>query len=218
PAEEADRAERERALAEVGAAGGGLELVVPLRPQCREILRRTALCELVGLSSCLGERHAGTAAAARTAAAERSTSSRVVRQFETEMRIACSPCQSVPPSQQVPSSCTRRITSAVRSPSSKRTSTWLSTTSLRIVAPPSSSSLAKSRACSQLRSTISATPLRPRERSAAYTAKPRARRENSGVQSISSRSRRSLACTRYEALTPIAARWASGCAQKATPE
>ena len=37
------------------------------------------------------------------------------------------------------------------------------------------------------RSTSSATPDRPSERSAAYTANPRARRENSGVQSIWSR-------------------------------
>ena len=42
--------------------------------------------------------------AARIAAADRSTSSAVVRKFETEIRIACSPSQSVPPSQHVPSS------------------------------------------------------------------------------------------------------------------
>ena len=39
---------------------------------------------------------------------ERSTSSFVVRKLETEIRIAARPCQSVPPSQQVPSSWTRR--------------------------------------------------------------------------------------------------------------
>ena len=46
---------------------------------------------------------AAAAAAARMAAAESLTSSSVVRQFETEMRIACSPFHSVPPSQHVPS-------------------------------------------------------------------------------------------------------------------
>ena len=57
PAEHADRAERERPLAEVGAARRRLELVVPLGPQCRELLRRAVLRELVGLRRCLREVH-----------------------------------------------------------------------------------------------------------------------------------------------------------------
>jgi hypothetical protein len=43
----------------------------------------------------------------------RSTSAAVVAQEETLMRIAVLPCQTVPPHQQVPSSCTRRMTSFV---------------------------------------------------------------------------------------------------------
>ena len=42
-------------------------------------------------------------AARRIASIERSTSSLVVAQLETEMRIASMPCQVVPLSQQVPS-------------------------------------------------------------------------------------------------------------------
>ena len=54
----------------------------------------------------------------RIASAEMSISFSVVDQFEIEMRIACLPCQTVPPNQHVPSSCTRRMTSAVNSSSS----------------------------------------------------------------------------------------------------
>ncbi len=46
---------------------------------------------------------ATAAAASRIAAALRSTSSPVVLKLETEIRIAARPCQSVPPSQHVPS-------------------------------------------------------------------------------------------------------------------
>ena len=53
---------------------------------------------------------------------------------------------------------------------------------LDAVAPRRASS-ANVRAWSQQRSTRSATPLRPSERSAAQTAKPRARRDDSGTQS-----------------------------------
>ena len=68
-------------------------------------------------------------------------SSSVVLQFEIEIRIACLPCQIVPPAQQVPSAWTRAITSRViasasRSPEpSNWTSTWLSTTSFRTFTP-----------------------------------------------------------------------------------
>src|SRR5712691_888317 len=54
----------------------------------------------------------------RIASADSSISFSVVNQFEIEMRIACMPCQLVPPNQHVPSSCTRRMTSAVNSSSS----------------------------------------------------------------------------------------------------
>src|SRR5262249_30553398 len=113
------------AFAEVHTPRRSLELFVPLGAQRGELLRGTVLRELVGARGCLGEGHTleCRCAAARIAAADRSTSSSVVRQLETEMRIACSPSQSVPPSQQVPSSCTSRITSRVRSPSPNRTST-----------------------------------------------------------------------------------------------
>src|SRR5437773_9285055 len=58
----------------------------------------------------------------RIAAADLSISASVVDQFDTEIRIACMPCQVVPPAQHVPSDWTRRITSAVcTSESAKRT-------------------------------------------------------------------------------------------------
>jgi hypothetical protein len=53
--------------------------------------------------------------AARTmASTDRSTSSAVVDQLQTEIRIAAFPCQVVPPSQQVPSSCTAFTVARVR--------------------------------------------------------------------------------------------------------
>ncbi|MDX6627891.1 MAG: hypothetical protein QOH00_137, partial [Gaiellales bacterium] len=51
---------------------------------------------------------------------------------ETLMRIAVRPCQTVPPHQHVPSACTPATTRSVEAGSPKDTSTWLSTTSLRI--------------------------------------------------------------------------------------
>src|SRR5882762_3703687 len=60
----------------------------------------------------------------------RSRSASVVAHDDTLMRIAVWPCQTVPPHQQVPSSCTRAITSSVRSELPNDTKTWLSTTSL----------------------------------------------------------------------------------------
>ena len=72
------------------------------------------------------------------------------------------PASRCAPSQQVPSSWTRRTTSRVVSSSSpKRTRTWLRTTSFRISTPGSapSSSTRSVRAWSQQRSTSSATPL-----------------------------------------------------------
>ena len=77
------------------------------------------------------------------ASAERSMSAGVVCQPDTEMRIAARPRHMVPPSQHVPSRWTASMTARVRAspavPSasspedSKRTRTWLSTTSLRIL-------------------------------------------------------------------------------------
>ena len=64
-------------------------------------------------------------AARRIAAAERSMSASVVDQFDTETRIAATPCQRVPPTQHVPSSCTRPITSSVTASfAPNRSSTW----------------------------------------------------------------------------------------------
>src|ERR1043166_6486830 len=69
----------------------------------------------------------------RIAAAERSTSSSLVAQFETEMRVAAMLCQVVPASQSVPSRWTRATVSRVASSLPlNRTRTWLTTTSFRI--------------------------------------------------------------------------------------
>ena len=102
------------------------------------------------------------------ASADRSMSASVVAQLETEMRMAAMPCHVVPPAQHVPSSWTAAMTARVRSSlSSKRTSTWLSTTSLRIAISSAPRRSAMRRASAQQRSTRSATPSRPSERSAA---------------------------------------------------
>jgi len=71
--------------------------------------------------------------------------------------------------QHVPSACTAATTaSVVASSSPKRTRTWLRATSLRISMSSSAPRIsAKRRAHAQQRSTISATPSRPSERSAA---------------------------------------------------
>ena len=62
PAELADRAERDGALAEVGAARGALEIVGPLRAEIGELALGAALRELVALRRRLRERHACTCA------------------------------------------------------------------------------------------------------------------------------------------------------------
>src|SRR5262245_7469362 len=71
--------------------------------------------------------------ARRIASTERSTSSWVVVQLDTEIRIRRSPCQVVPPIQHVPSCWTAAITRSVRSSSPNPTRTWFSTTSFAIV-------------------------------------------------------------------------------------
>src|SRR5205823_1209328 len=94
------------------------------------------------------------------------------------MRIALRPSQRVPLIHASPLSCTFLSTALVVALSLKRKSTWFKTISFRISQPGSSASPSPKRsACRQQRSTRSATPLRPSDRSAAYTAKPRAARE-----------------------------------------
>src|SRR3546814_6191909 len=86
------------------------------------------------------------------AAAELSTSASLVAQELMLIRIAARPFQVVPPHQQVPSSWIAAMTRCVRASSPKATTTWFSTTSLRISAPPALSSPAICRAWRQLRS------------------------------------------------------------------
>jgi HD-GYP domain-containing protein (c-di-GMP phosphodiesterase class II) len=164
------------------------------------------------------QRDAAAEAARRMAAAARSMSSSLVDQLETEMRMAVRPCQRVPPSQQVPSACTRAMVASVRaSPSSltaappTRASTWLSVTSLSTASPPACSRSAIRRASAQQRSTSATTPSRPSARSAAHSANARARRDASGVQAMPLRSS-GAPVLRYAACRPIAAACASGCA------
>ena len=103
------------------------------------------------------------------------------------IRMAVRPRHRVAPHQQVPSRCTRSITRPVRASSPKATTTWLSTTSLRISTPAAPNPCAIRRAWAQLPSISPASPLRPRAASAAQTSMPRARREHSGPKFIASR-------------------------------
>ena len=85
-----------------------------------------------------------TRSAMRTIAARlRSTSSSVVAQEDTLMRIAARPCQTVPPHQHVPSACSSAIARRVCSAEPNETRTWLSTTSFRISYPAAASPVAK---------------------------------------------------------------------------
>ena len=97
----------------------------------------------------------------------------MVDQLDTLMRIAACPCHTVLPIQQVPSFCTVATISGVAF-----TSTWFSTTSFKT---NPFSPAAKRAARRQMRSTRSATPVRPSERRAAHTSMARARRDASGV-------------------------------------
>ncbi len=63
------------------------------------------------------------------AVSERSTSSSLVAQEDTSMRVAVWPCQTVPPHQHVPSDWICAIARWVVSASPNDTSTWLRTTS-----------------------------------------------------------------------------------------
>ena len=158
------------------------------------------------------------ASAVSNAATVRSMSASVVRQLETETRIAARPSHVVPPIHASPLCWTCASTALVVASSPKRNSTWLITTSLRSSQPGSDeTAVAKRVARSQQRSTRSATPSRPSERSAAYTVSARARRDDSGVQSAASRPH-SPCPSKYDAFMVMDAMCASGRAQKASPQ
>ena len=153
------------------------------------------------------------------AATVRVTSSSLVRQFETEMRIAARPSHVVPLIHASPLRCTASRTARVVSSSANRSSTWFEHDLVQDLAARQPRELV-GEACARAGSSARRArrrPARPSERSAAYTVKPRARRENSGVQSIASR----VACssaTRYSASSPSRRDAASGCATNASPQ
>ena len=98
------------------------------------------------------------------------------------MRIAVRPCHTVLPHQQVPSAWIvgdRRAASSSSSPN--ETSTWLSDDVVQdlVARLPQTGRRTASRS-RQVRSTRSATPARPSDRSAAHTSTPRARRDDLG--------------------------------------
>src|SRR6266567_4967892 len=109
------------------------------------------------------------------------TSSSVVAQELTLIRIAVWSCQTVDPHQQVPSAWMRSMVLSVFSGDPNETSTWLMTTSLRTLYPAARSPSAKRRACAEVRSTIAPSPARPSERRPAHSSTPRARRDISGL-------------------------------------
>ena len=135
----------------------------------------------------------GTAAAAKIAAADRSTSSArrpPVRDRDAH-RVLAVPVGAAEPARAVLLHARDRL--ARRSPSPMRTSTWLRTTSFSTVAPPASSSSANRRAFAQQRSTSSAMPV------AAERADRRVDRRSRGRGArtpASSRPRRARACRR----------------------
>jgi hypothetical protein len=96
------------------------------------------------------------------ASTERSTSSNVVRQLHTEMRMQRTSCQVVALTQHVPSAWIAR-TIASTSPSG-RTSTWLRPWASTSTPGRSSNRSAKRSAQAHSRSTSSATPRLPSER------------------------------------------------------
>src|SRR6185312_4299581 len=81
----------------------------------------------------VGASHAGTSS--RNAASVRSTSSSDVCQFDTEIRIAGRPSQTVPLIHASPLACTAASAASVRSSSANRNSTWLSSTVFSTSAP-----------------------------------------------------------------------------------
>jgi hypothetical protein len=127
--------------------------------------------------------HPAASAARWSASSERRTSSSVVLQLLTEMRTIARSCQRDPDIQVTPSASSASPPDRVRSSSPKLRQTWVKTTSLCTSQPGISRAPSASvRAWRASRSTRSATPERPRLRSAAQTANPRARREDSGTQ------------------------------------
>ncbi len=115
-----------------------------------------------------------TPAARRIAAADRSTSSSVVDQFEIDTRIAARPCQVVPPTQHVPSAWTRAMTSrtcasaSMPGGESNATNTWFNTTSFSTRTFGAAASVAAMRRAWRAQpSTSAAIPERPSARSAA---------------------------------------------------
>src|ERR1700675_246654 len=133
----------------------------------------------------------------------RSTSASVVAHEDTLILMAVSPCQTVPPHQQVPSSWTRRITSRVTSGRPKDTNTWLITTSFSTSKPAPRSPRANRCAWAHVRSISAHSPDLPSDFSAAHNSTPRARLDASGVWCIGSRREPG---SRYAAVIPIDAR------------
>jgi Domain of unknown function (DUF222) len=122
--------------------------------------------------------------ALRTASRLRSTSFAVVDQLLTEIRSTLWSRQVEPVIQAVPSASSRRTTSSVRSSVPNAAHTWVNSTSFRTATPSMSfRPVAKAQAWWQRRSTSSATPVRPSERSTAHTGNARPRREVSGTLS-----------------------------------
>ena len=134
--------------------------------------------------------HGGSARGVRTqhsAATERSTSSALVDQFDTEIRTAARPFHFVPLIQQVPvvlqafeHSVSMPVLVAIRRMEADEhlVEHYLVE---HLDSVGSGQLIGKAASQAQQRSTISAMPLRPSARIAAYTAKPRARRECSGL-------------------------------------
>ena len=151
--------------------------------------------------------------------AERSMSAVVVAQLETEMRIARRPCQVVAPIQHVPSACTRGdhgVGDVV----------VVAEAHQHLVEDDVVEHLDAVRRREQLgeapraaRSSARPAPRRRRARASAAPRRrrtPRARREDSGFQSIASRS--PPRAGRYAALTPSRRGGAGGAATKARPQ
>ena len=161
-----------------------------------------------------GDHDAGGAALERgrgeIAAAVRSMSASVVDQFDTEMRIAAWPCQRVPPTQHVPSACTRPMTASVVASSRTESQQHLVQhdvvqdldpgrgRSRRPAAAPARSTAPPARPPRPGRAT--AAPHRPRTRAPGATPPAPSR--------VRSRRRRPRARGRRRRI-PIAARWAA---------
>ena len=121
-------------------------------------------------------------------------SSASVIQLHIDTRRTARPCHREPDIHARPSSRTAETSAAVSSSVGSIAHTWVDQTRLTTVTPSirdSPSAMATALSCS--RSTSSATPCRPSERSAAQVANPRARRDHSGVRAVGSSGDASLA-------------------------